>query len=89
MDLTSGFIGLLLKGEASKMTPVLVVEAQCPESSAWTLSDGDSTYKFLFKPESGPIENVVVGARLILFEFYLTANPGQFKRCMIQRLISL
>jgi hypothetical protein len=69
------------------MTPVLMVENQGPESSVWILSDGDSSYRFLLNPGSGPIENVTIGVREILYKFYLTANPGKFKRCMIQRFI--
>lgn len=87
MSLSYGFIGRFSSGERmDDVTPVLEVQSQEEKEALWRLTDGENTEIFAFKGNSGPIENLHIGARLILFEFYLTKNRRRHDRLgMIKR----
>lgn len=74
MALSKGFINRFFAGENSEgLTPVLQIEKSAREEIGvvWFLTDGESSQQFAFKNESGPRENIVVGIRVVLYEFYL------------------
>lgn len=90
MTLSKGFINIFLAGENSEgLTPILQIEkAPLQEFGViWFLTDGESSLQFAFKNDSGPRENIVVGIRVILYEYYLS-NNRQRKIGMVKRFLS-
>lgn len=90
MALSKGFISQFFAGDNLEgLTPILQVAKSRREETGvvWFLTDGESTQQFVFKNESGPRENLVVGVRVILLEYYLNNNKRKMKMGMVKRFL--